>query len=163
MRKLRGGEPPTSARDKGSGRCTVLILMVRRKLGGRTHLYPVKDPTADERAVVAGRIYRSILDEWTQRAMSTPQPDQPAPDIEARSSLELAERLGPWSLRWQEAQDNAAKSLAARYQAMSDHLGRMSALEDGRFRPETGQATETGRTEAIARIGRGRTVLPSDR
>ena len=57
-------------------------------------------------------------------------------------SLELIERLGPWSLRWQEAQDNAAKSRAARYQAMSDHLGRMSALEDGRFLRETGRRPE---------------------
>ena len=50
------------------------------------------------------------------------------PDVVARANLELAERLGPWSLRWQEAQDNAARSRAARYQSMADHLGRMSTL-----------------------------------
>ncbi len=102
--------------------------------------YPVKDPTADERAVVAGRVYRAVLDDWAQRAMKMPRPERAAPDVEARSQLELTERLGPWSLRWQEAQDNAARSRAARYQAMSDHLGRMSALADGRFLRETGQA-----------------------
>jgi hypothetical protein len=112
------------------------------RFGGWYSPYPVKDPTADERAVIAGRIYRSILDESAQRAMTAPRKDQPpAPDSEARSSLELAERLGPWSLRWQEAQDNAAKSRAIRYQAMSDHLGRMSALEDGRYRSATRPAT----------------------
>ena len=111
-------------------------------IGGRYWPYPVKDPTADERAVVAGRVYRAILDEWAQRAMTTPRPARVEPDIEARSNLlQLMERLGPWSLRWQEAQDNAARSRAARYQAMSDHLGRMSALEDGRFLREAGQAT----------------------
>ena len=111
------------------------------QFGGTYSPYPVKDPTADERAVVAGRVYRAVLDEWGQRAMTTPRPGRPVPDVEARSNLELTERLGPWSLRWQEAQDNAARSRAARYQAMSDHLGRMSALEDGRFLRETGQAT----------------------
>jgi hypothetical protein len=112
------------------------------RFGGWYSPYPVNDPTADERAVIAGRIYRSILDEWAQRAPTTPGPDQRrAPDIEARSSLELAERLGPWSLRWQEAQDNAAKSLAVRYQAKSVHLGRMSALEDRLYRSETLPAT----------------------
>ncbi len=58
-------------------------------------------------------------------------------------SLELAERLGRWSLRLQEAQDNAAKSLAGRYQALSDHLGRMSSLEDGRFLREA-RSSEVG-------------------
>ena len=90
--------------------------------------------------MVAGRVYRAVLDEWVQRAMTTPRPGGGPPDVEARSRLELIERLGPWSLRWQEAQDNAARSRAARYQALSDHLGRMSALEDGRFLRETGQA-----------------------
>jgi hypothetical protein len=111
-------------------------------IGGRYWPYPVKDPTADERAAVAGRVYRAIVDEWAQRAMSTPRPARAEPDIEARSNLlQLMERLGPWSLRWQEAQDNAARSRAARYQAMSDHLGRMSALEDRRYLREAGQAT----------------------
>ena len=90
--------------------------------------------------MVAGRVYRAILDEWVPRAMTPPRPGGAAPDVEALFSLELAERLGRWSLRWQEAQDNAAKSLAARYQALSDHLGRMSSLEDGRFLRETGPA-----------------------
>jgi len=104
--------------------------------------YPVRDPTADERAAVAGRVYRAVLDEWTQRAMAMHRPDRAEPDAEARSDLEVASRLGPWSLRWQDAQDNAARSRGARYQAMSDHLGRMSALEDGRILRATGQANE---------------------
>ena len=35
--------------------------------GGRYSPYPVMDPTAGERAVVAGRVYRAILDEWAHR------------------------------------------------------------------------------------------------
>ena len=164
-RSLKAGEPPTSVRHKRLARRTILVLTACRDLAGWYSPYPVKDPTADERAVVAGRVYRAVLDEWAQRAMTTPRTGTSRrQNVEARSHLELTERLGPWSLRWQEAQDNAARSRAARYQAMADHLGRMSALEDGRFfarnRPGDRRA---GRTEASSRIGRGRTVLPSDR
>ena len=107
---------------------------------GRYWSYPVEDPTAAERAVIAGRVYRAVLVEWAQTNKITTRLGRPAPDVEARSYLELAQRLGPWSLRWQDAQDNAAKSRAARYQALSDHLERMSALQDGRILRETGQA-----------------------
>jgi hypothetical protein len=99
---------------------------------GRYSPYPIKDPTAAERAVIADRAYRTALDEWVRRA-TTPRPGGGPPDVAALFSLDVAERLGRWSLRWQEAQDNAAKSLAGRYQVLSDHLGRMSALEEGRF------------------------------
>jgi hypothetical protein len=87
---------------------------------------PATDPTAAERAVVAARVYQSIMEERAQRAMASPRPGPADPDVETRSNLELSERLGPWSLRWQDAQDNAAKSRAARYQTLSDHLERMS-------------------------------------
>jgi hypothetical protein len=100
---------------------------------GRYTPYPVKDPTATERAVIAGRAYRTILDDWVQRAMALAGPGGQPPDEDALSSPELVERLGRWSLRLQEAQDNTAKSLAGRYQALSNHLDRMSSLEDGRF------------------------------
>ena len=103
--------------------------------------YLVKDPTADERAVVAGRVYRAVLDEWPERGITTLRQGREAPEVEARSKRELTGRLGPWSLRWREAQDNAARSRAARYQSMADHLGRMSALENRRSVRETGQAT----------------------
>jgi hypothetical protein len=116
-------------------------LETRNNPGGRYSPYPVMDPTAGERAVVAGRIYRAILDDAAQRAMTPPRPGLAAPDVEARFNLEVIEQLGQWSLRWQDAQDNTARSLAARYQAMSDHLGRMSALEEGRFLRETGHGT----------------------
>ena len=102
--------------------------------------YPVRDPTAGERAVVAGRVYRSVLDEWARWVVTTPRPGGGPPDLEARSRLELTERLGSWSLRWQEAEDNAARSLAARYQSLADHLGRMTALEEGRPWRESGPA-----------------------
>ncbi len=39
-----------------------------------------------------------------------------------------------------QAQDNAAKSLASRFQALSDHLDRMSLLEDGRLLRGGGKA-----------------------
>ena len=137
---LKAGRPRDQRPAQGLGTPNNFNPYGMPHVGGYSP-YPVKDPTADERAVVAGRVYRAVLDEWSQRAMTTPRPGRAAPDVEARSNLELTERLGPWSLRWQEAQDNAARSRAARYQAMSDHLGRMSALEDGRFLRETGQAT----------------------
>ena len=109
-------------------------------LRGRYWSYPVSDPTAAERAALASRIYRDLLDESVPRALTPHRPGGGPRDVEALFRLELAERLGQWSLRWQEAQDNAAKSRAARYQALSDHLRRMSSLESGRFRHDTARA-----------------------
>jgi hypothetical protein len=106
---------------------------------GRYTPYPVKDPTAAERAVIAGRAFSTTLDGWVQRAMAPPGPEGRPPDQDALFSPELVERLGQWSLRLQEAQDNEAKSSAGRYQALSDHLARMSSLEDGRFLREAGK------------------------
>ncbi len=100
---------------------------------GRYTPYPVKDPTAAERAEIASRVYRTILDGWVQRVMPPPGQGGGPADLDALFSLELVERLGQWSLRVQEAQDNAAKSLAGRYDALSNHLGRVSSLENGRF------------------------------
>jgi hypothetical protein len=123
---------------------------------GRYSPYPVKDPTAAERAVLAGRAYRTALDEWVRWATTPPRPGERPPDDAAFFSLDVAERLGRWSLRWQEAQDNAAKSLAARYQALSDHLGRMSALEEGRAVREAvkppGRPVESRPPHAFAEI-----------
>jgi hypothetical protein len=125
---------------------------------GRYSPYPVKDPTAAERAAIAGRAYRTILDGWVRRATTPPRPGGGPPDDPALFSLELAERLGLWSLRWQEAQDNAAKSLAGRYQALSDHLNRMSSLEEGRSLREavqpTGRPVESKPPRSFAEIAR---------
>jgi hypothetical protein len=110
------------------------------QLPGRYWSFPVSDPTAAERAALAGRIYHAILDEWSQEVMTPPRGGRGSRDVKDPFRLELAERLGQWSLRWQEAQDNAAKSRAARYQALSDHLGRMGALEDGRLGRGDGKA-----------------------
>ena len=106
---------------------------------GRYTPYPVKDPTAAERAVVAGRAYRTTLDVLVQRATAPPGPGGGPPDEDALFSTELVERLGQWSLRLQEAQDNAAKNLAGRYDALANHLGRMRSLEDGRFLREAAE------------------------
>jgi hypothetical protein len=138
----QGGRAATQRPAQGPGTPNNLNPYGMPRFGGWYSPYPVKDPTADERAVVAGRVYRAVLDAWAQRAITTHRRGQAAPDIEARSDLELAEQLGPWSLRWQEALDNAAGSRAARYEALADHLGRMSALQEGRFFRETRQATE---------------------
>lgn len=111
---------------------------------GRYTPYPVKDPTAAERAVIAGRAYRTILDAWVKRASATPgQQGRPAHENILLDS-ELVERLAQWSLRWQEAEDNAAKSLAGRYQSLASHLSRMSALEDGRVRRDGIKPSEIG-------------------
>ena len=93
-----------------------------------------------------------------QRATTPPRPGAGPPDDAALFSLELAERLGLWSLRWQEAQDNAAKSLAGRYLALSDHLGRMSSLEEGRSVREAvkpaGRPVESKPPRSFAEIAR---------
>jgi hypothetical protein len=108
--------------------------------------------------VVAGWAYRTALDEWVRRATTPPRPGAGPPDGTALFSLELAERLGYWSLRWQEAQDNAAKSLAGRYQALSDHLARMSSLEEGRSLraavPPTERPVESKPPRLFAEIAR---------
>jgi hypothetical protein len=95
--------------------------------------YPVKDPNAAERAAVARQVYRAIVNGWIQQAAAPSNAGEKRVDANAVFSSELVERLGRWSLRIQEAEDNAAKSFAGRYQALSDHLGRMSSLESGRF------------------------------
>ena len=139
--KAQGGRATNQRAGQGMGSLHGLNPNGTPQIGGTYAPLPVKDPTATERALVAARVYQSIMDEWAQRAMESRRPGPTDPDVEARSQLELTERLGPWSLRWQEAQDNSARSRAARYQALSDHLERMSALADGRFKHETGQAT----------------------
>jgi hypothetical protein len=100
---------------------------------GRYAPYLGKDPTAAERAALAGKAFHTALDESVQRALTPAHPEVGPTDTTALYSPELAERLGRWSTRWQQAQDNAARSLAARYQALTDHRDRMSSLEDGRL------------------------------
>jgi hypothetical protein len=100
---------------------------------GRYSPYSVKDSTAAERAVVASYVYWSILDELVKRVETARDRPEAASSERTLETLELGERLGRWSLRWREAQDHAAKSLAGRQEALSEHLGRMSALEEGRF------------------------------
>jgi hypothetical protein len=142
--RAQGGRAPDQRPAQGTNAPGILNPYAPLPMRGSFAPYLVRDPTADERAAVAGRVYRAILDEWVQRARTSPRPGGGPPEVEARSRLELIERLGPWSLHWQEAQDNAAKSRAARYQALSDHLGRMSALEQGRFWREAGPAKASG-------------------
>jgi hypothetical protein len=120
------------------------------KASGASHMrgtywpYPIRDPTADERAAIAVRVYGAVLNDWLMMGGSPPRAGGNPPDVEVRSRLELVGRLGPWSLRWREAQDNAARSRAARYQSLSDHLARMSDLEQGRFWPKAGRAKAAG-------------------
>jgi hypothetical protein len=139
--RAQGGRAANQRAPQAPGTPNNLSPYGMPRFGGWYSPYPVKDPTGDDRAVVASWVYRAVLNEWVQRTARMARPGQAAPDAEARSNLDLTERLGLWSLRWHEAQDNAARSRPARYQAMADHLGRMSALEDGRFLRETGQAT----------------------
>ncbi len=142
--RAQGGRAPDQRPNQGTTAPGILNPYAAPSMHGSFAPYLVRDPTADERAAVAERMYRAVLDEWVRRARTSPRPGGGPPDVEARSDLELIERLGPWSLRRQEAQDNAARSRAARYQSLSDHLARMSALEQGRFRHETDQAKAAG-------------------
>ncbi len=128
--------------------------------------YPVRDPTAGERAVVAGRVYRAVLDEWARWAVTTPRPGRRAAGCRGPIRLELIERLGPWSL-----------PLAGSGGQRGEEPGRPLPVlggsprpddvpwKQGRFRRETGPAKRrgAGRTAAASRLGRGRAVLPADR
>ena len=144
--RAQGGHAANQPPAQGTGTPGSRRAYRAPHMQGHYSPYPVRDPTAGERAVVAGRVYRSVLDEWARWAETTPRPGGAPPDLEARSRLERTERLGSWSLRWQEAEDNAARSLAARYQSLTDHLGRMTDLEEGRpwhdSRPANGKPVD---------------------
>jgi hypothetical protein len=119
--QAKGG--PVNDRLRGNGSTSIV---------GRYWPAPVKDPTALERGAVAAGIYRGILDELNQKAVPKPGAVAGAPAVDTQALFEISERLGRWSLRWQKAEDNAAKTRAARYQSMWDHFARMTALEEGR-------------------------------
>jgi hypothetical protein len=144
MARAQGGRASATHPAQGTGTPGSTKAYGAPHMRGTYWPYPIKDPTADERAAIAGRAYRAILDEWGLKAGTSPRPGGDASDAEVRTLLELVERLGPWSLRRQEAEDNAAKSRPARYQSLADHLSRMSALEQGRARHQAGQAKATG-------------------
>ena len=135
-----GGRATNQRPNQGLGNSNSLNPYSAPQTPGRFWPLPVKDPTAAERAAIAGRVYRTLLDAWSQRALAPTGTRESQSDEVEFSSRELAERSGQWSLRWQEAQDNAAKSLAGRYQALSDHINRMTVLEDGRFLRGAGKA-----------------------
>ncbi len=142
--RAQGGRAPDQHPAQGTNAPGILNPYAAPPMRGSYSPYLAKDPTAGERVEVAGRVYRAVLDDWVRRAGMPPRPGRGAADVEARSLLELVERLGPWSLRWQEAQDEVAKSRAARYQSLSDHLVRMSDLEHGRFRHGSDRAKAAG-------------------
>jgi hypothetical protein len=142
--RAQGGRAPDQRPAQGTNAPGILNPYAALPMRGSFAPYLVRDPTADERATVAGGVYGAILDEWALRVRTSHGQGGAPPDVEDRSGLELIERLGPWSLRWQEAQDNAAKSRAARYQALSDHLRRMSDLEQGRFWRGSGRSKVAG-------------------
>ncbi len=143
--RAQGGRAPDQHPAQGTNAPGILNPYAAPPVRGSYSPYLAKDPTAGERVEVAGRVYRAVLDDWVRRAgMQPPRPGRGAADVEARSLLELVERLGPWSLRWQEAQDDVAKSRAARYQSLSDHLVRMSDLEHRRFRHGSNRAKAAG-------------------
>jgi hypothetical protein len=138
--RAQGRRATSQGRGQGLVPSNSLNPYAAQQIGGRYSPYPVKDPTAAERAEIAGRVDRTLLDGWARRAATTALPGEGRSDEGVLSTVEDVERSGRWSLRWQEAQDNAAKSLAGRYQALSDHLERMSSLEDGRLLRGTGKA-----------------------
>ena len=142
--RAQGGRAPDQRPAQGTTAPGILNPYAAPPMRGSFSPYLVRDPTADERAAVAGRIYGAILDEWALRVRTSHGRGGAPPDVEDQSGLELTERLGPWSLRWEEAQDNAARSRAARYQALSDHLRRMTDLERGRSWREAGRSKAAG-------------------
>jgi hypothetical protein len=142
--RAQGGRAPDQRPAQGTTAPGTLNPYAAPTMRGSYSPYLAKDPTADERVAIAGRVYRAVLDDWVRRAGTPPRPGGGAADVEARSLIELIERVGPWSLRWQEAQDNVAKSRAARYQSLSDHLVRMSDLEQRRFGHESDRAKAAG-------------------
>ena len=94
------GRPANQCPAQGYGSANSLNPYGMPRIGGANSPYPIRDPTADERVLVAARVYLALLDEWTQtpgtrldrheqRRMLTPNP-----------SSSSTERLGVWSLRW---------------------------------------------------------------
>ena len=63
------------------------------RFGGWYAPHPVMDPTAGERTIVAGRVYRAVMDRSVQGAVTTLSKKESAPDTVARDSIELMERL----------------------------------------------------------------------
>ena len=70
--RAQGGRATTSGRGQSAGPPNSLNPYAAPNLPGRYSPYPVKDPTAAERAVIAGRVYRALLDGWVRRAMTPP-------------------------------------------------------------------------------------------
>jgi hypothetical protein len=112
--------------------------------------------TAAERVEIAGRVYRSILDEAVDRFLATLRAGEARRDEGAIFDALLAERLGYWSDLWRQAQDNAVTDLslrppadyrsarlplagerlagpASRPATVKSHVERMTELESGRF------------------------------
>ena len=96
------GRPANQRPAQGYGSANSLNPYGMPRIGGANSPYPIRDPTADERVLVAARVYLALLDEWTQSARNTPRPARAKADVDTQSILELTERLGVWSLRWQD-------------------------------------------------------------
>ncbi len=79
------GRPANQRPAQGYGSANSLNPYGMPRIGGANSPYPIRDPTADERVLVAARVYLALLDEWTQmpgtrldrheqRRMLTPNP-----------------------------------------------------------------------------------------
>ena len=112
--------------------------------------------TPDERVEIAARIYQTILDDAAAGFLAARPKDGTTPDPSMVFDAGLAERLGWWSDLWRQAEDAAIADPAARTAAVRNrsarpafggarlagpdarpdtvrsHVGRMTALEEGR-------------------------------
>jgi hypothetical protein len=89
---------------------------------------------AEERIELAKRIYRERILYGLERRSDPLPPSPPRLPEEAEDPLlneRTAEDLHSWSVRWMEAECDAATDRAGRLAAAQGHLRRMKALESG--------------------------------
>jgi hypothetical protein len=89
-------------------------------------------PAARERVELAKRIYRERILSGLERRASSPLSASNPPEDPLLNEA-MAEDLHKWSVRWLEAECDAAPTQAGRMTAARAHLDRMIALESGKM------------------------------
>jgi hypothetical protein len=87
---------------------------------------------AQERIALAKRIYRERILFGLNRRIAPPQPALDLPE-EPLLNEAMAEDLHRWSVRWMEAECDAATDRAGRVAAAQAHLDRMMTVESGKM------------------------------
>jgi hypothetical protein len=94
-----------------------------------------KPPPAGERIEIAKRIYGEQILSAVAMSFAPPR-NQGDPPVVPLWNEAMAEDLHRWSLRWMEAECDAAAAQAGRVAAAQAHLNRMTGVEAGKPRME---------------------------